>query len=275
MKYLVSILLVFILFSCDSFRSENPSELVLTYANENLVLDDIECNFPKGITAKDSLSWIEDFKKQWIRNQIIINKVEKELPNSELNIKSELLQYKADLLKFRFENYYIKNKINTQVSLDEIELFYDNNKNSLKVLNVLVKATYVEIPNTVKDRYKVKQWLPSKNEKYQEKLKVYCFQNAVVYDDFEGDWIELNILKRLSDSKELRKSKLEINKVIYSKNESTTRYFLINEIIYKGSVMPLEYAKKEIVHMVINNRKSQIIEELNRRIEQAVEAEYK
>ena len=275
MKYFFTLVLIVVLFSCDSFRSEKPKEIVLSYANQNLILKDIKDNFPKGITEKDSLGWINDFKKQWIRNQIIINKVEKELPSSELNIEAELLQYKSDLLKFRFENYYIKNKINSQVPLEEINSFYNNNKAALRVLNVLVKASYIEVPNTVKDRYKVRQWLPSKNEKNQEKLKVYCLQNAVVFDDFGGDWVELNILKRLSDSKEFRKNKLEINKVVYSKNDSTTRYFLIHEAIYKGSILPLEYAQEEVVRLIINNRKSQIIEELNRKIEQTVDAEYK
>jgi len=275
MKYFLYLFLIGILFSCDSFKSEKSKELVLSYGSQDLLFEDVIANYPKGINKKDSISWFDNYKRQWLKNQIIIQKVEKELPSSELNIGLELLQYKSDLLKFKFQNYYIKNKINTQVSLEEINSFYSNNKAALRVINVLVKASYIEVSNNVKDRYKVKKWLPSKNERIQEKLKMYCLKNAVVFDDFEGEWIELNILKRLSDLKEFNKNKLDLNKVLYTVNDSTTKYFLIYEAMYKGSVMPLEYAQETIVRLIINNRKAQIIEELNRLIEQAVEAEYK
>ena len=275
MKLFLLVLIIFTFFSCNRYSLDEPDGLVLSYEKENLVLQDTIDNYPKENALEDSLRWIEGFKKQWIRNQIIISKVTKELPNSELNIESEMIQYKADLLKFRFENYYIKNKINTQVSLNEINLFYNNNKAALRVLNVLVKSTFIEVSNTVKDRYKVRQWLASKNPRFQEKLKTYCLNNALVFDDFEGDWILLDNLKKLLDAKELRKRKVDVDKVIYVRNDSNTRYLLIHEIKNKGELMPIEYAQKEIVRLIINKRKTEIIDELNRRIEQSVEAQYK
>jgi hypothetical protein len=127
------------------------------------------------------------------------------------------------------------------------------------------------MPNTVKDRYKVKQWLPSKSEKNQEKLKIFCFHNATVFDDFEGEWIDLNTLKRLSNSKEFKQNTIDVNKVFQVKIDSVTRYFLINEVIYKGQVMPLKYAKDEIVRSIINRRKDRMLDELNQKINQEVD----
>ena len=137
---------------------DTPEDIIIEYSDKYLSSSDIK--LPKGIifSEEDSLKWIEDAKKQWLLNQIIIEKSIKDLPSSELNIENDLLQYKADLLRYKYENYFIKNKIKTQVSSSEIKDFYQKNKKALKSSKTLVKAIYIEVRNTVKDRYKIKQW---------------------------------------------------------------------------------------------------------------------
>ncbi len=259
--------------SCKNISTDISEDTILEYSNQYLTLSNI--NFPKniGFPKEDSIQWVENYKKQWLYNQIIIEKAGKYLPKSELNIENDLLQYRADLLKYKYENYFIKNKIKTQVSSSEISEFYQENQKALKSSKTLVKAIYIEIQNTVKDKYKIKQWLASKNEKNQEKLKDYCFRNANVFDDFEDEWIEFNLLKLMSHSQQLKESKSILNRVIEQKNDSLTYYFLVNEIVFKGELMPIEYAKPEIAKTIINKRRIQLLEEFNYKINQELEAQ--
>jgi len=275
MKYfLLSVLAIFILVtSCDSLQSEDPDNAIISFSGYYLLKDEINQRIPSGLSKADSLTWLEDYKKQWLKNHIIIEKAKNELPKSQLNIEPDVVQYTADLLMYKYESFYVKNKINTKVSPDEIKTFYSENEAALKSTKVLVKATYVEVLNSVKDRYKVAQWLPSKSEKNQEKLKAYCFQKAKVFDDFEGEWIELNSLKKISNAKEFSKSKISLHKVIQVQNDSTTQYFLIIDVINKGSLLPMKYAKQEIVRAIMNKRKSLMFDELNEKINQTVEKE--
>jgi len=259
--------LVFLL-SCKQFSTVDSDDIVLEYGENILSLDDVFNSMPKGLSEADSLKWSNDFSNQWLRNQIIIAKAEKNLPKSQLNIDIEVLQYKSDLLKYKYENYYLRNKINTQVSTNEIDAFYKENKSALISTKTLVKATYVAVSNSIKDRYKVKQWLVSKREKDQEKLKVYAFKNAKVFDDFEEEWIELNSLKLLSHSKLLKENKSILNKVIEQKNDNITHYILVKEMIQVGQIMPLEYAKDEIVKIIVNRRKNKLLEEFSLKIDQ-------
>ena len=259
--------------SCKNISTDVSEDAILEYSNQYLTISDV--NLPKNISfsKEDSIQWVEDFKKQWLYNQIIIEKAGKDLPKSELNIENDLLQYRADLLKYKYENYFIKNKINTQVSSSDISEFYQKNKKALKSSKTLVKAIYIEIQNTVKDKYKIKQWLASQKEKNQEKLKDYCFKNANVFDDFEDGWIEFNLLKLMSHSRQLKESKSILNRVIEQKNDSLTYYFLVKEIVFKGELMPIEYAKTEIAKTIINKRRIQLLEEFNYKINQELEAQ--
>lgn len=256
------------LLSCKQFSAVDPDDVIIEYADKVLSIDAILNNIPEGLSAEDSLKWSKDFADQWLRNQIIIAKAVKNLPKSQLNIDTEILQYKSDLLKYKYENYYLRNKINTQVSTSEIDTFYSHNKSALISTKPLVKATYIAVSNTIKDRYKVKQWLVSKREKDHENLKVYAFKNAKVFDDFEEEWIELNSLKLLSHSNLLKENKSILNKVIEQRNDSLTHYMLIKEMVLVGQIMPLEYAKDEIVKIIVNRRKNKLLEEFSSKIDQ-------
>ena len=249
MRYAIAFFLmsVLFLFSCNNSTKEDSENIVLKYNEETLYKTDIQNLVPLKLSKKDSLNWVEDFKRRWLKNQIIISKAEKELPKQEKNIEQELLQYKADLLKFRFENYYIKNKINNQISNSEIEDYYDKYKATLILQESIVKAIYIEIPNHIKNRYKVKQWLVSKRERDEDKLKVFCFQNADVFDDFEGNWVKVRQLRQLTQSDKLQTNKIIKNRVIEQRGPNSTHYVLVTELIKKGEIMPLNYAKQEIM----------------------------
>jgi len=158
-----------------------------------------------------------------------------------------------------------------QVSDSEIKAYYDKNKDNLLTTKTLVKATYIEISNTVKDRYKIKSWLRSKRDKDQEKLRIYCFQNAKVFDDFDEEWVELSKLRLVSKSEKLQADRVYKHKVFEQRNDTLTHYIFIEDITKKGQIMPLNYAQKEIVRIIINKRKQRLIEELNQKINQQVE----
>jgi len=273
--FLLSFGILLSLVSCNNSVENNSENIVVAYQSEALHQKEIEKFCPQNLSKEDSLNWVKDFKRQWLKNQIIIGKAEKELPKYEKDISLELLQYKADLLKFRYENYYIKNKINTQISNSEIEDYYTENKSRLLLQEDLVKAIYIEIPNTVKNRYRVKQWLVSKREKDEDKLKVFCFQNATVFDDFDGNWIKLKQLKLITQSDKLQSNRIVENKVIEQRDKQSTHYVLISEWIKKGEIMPLNYAKPEIIKIIRNKRKSQLLEVLNQKITDQVNEQLK
>ena len=277
MRYAIAFFLmsVLFLFSCNNSTKEDSENIVLKYNEETLYKTDIPNLVPLKLSKKDSLNWVEDFKRRWLKNQIIISKAEKELPKQEKNIEQELLQYKADLLKFRFENYYIKNKINNQISNSEIEDYYDKNKSTLILQESIVKAIYIEIPNHIKNRYKVKQWLVSKRERDEDKLKVFCFQNADVFDDFEGNWVKVRQLRQLTQSNKLQTNKIIKNRVIEQRGPNSTHYVFVTELIKKGEIMPLNYAKQEIMKLIRNKRKNQLLDLLNQKITEQVNEQLK
>ncbi len=274
MKYFSLILISIALFvvSCNQFSSEGTDALIAKYGDKYLTIDDINTEQFKGLDSKDSIAKLKEIKRQWVYNQVIINKSEKKLPAANKNIKLDLLQYKTDLLKYKYEQYYLSKKINTHVTNSEVKDFYSKNKKTLIASEAIVKAVYIEFPNTIKDSYKIKQWLVSTKEKDQEKLKNYCYQNAKVFDDFDENWIKLNSLKLLTKDKALNESRIILNKVIEYKNDSSIYYILINKLVKKEQTMPLEYAKDEVVRIIINKRKNQLLEDFDLETNQTVDA---
>ena len=75
--------------SCKNISTDISEDTILEYSNQYLTLSNI--NFPKniGFPKEDSIQWVENYKKQWLYNQIIIEKAGKYLPKSELNIEND------------------------------------------------------------------------------------------------------------------------------------------------------------------------------------------
>ena len=94
MKYLlINILILSILLvSCNNIGTETPDNTIASYSGSYLLLSDLENQMPESLTIDDSLKWIGDVRKQWLKNQIIIEKAEKELPKTESNITLDILQ---------------------------------------------------------------------------------------------------------------------------------------------------------------------------------------
>lgn len=271
MKYLIIVFSFIAFLSCSNLNTESPENAIASYSGRYLNTNEVLKILPENLSQEDSIQWVEEYKRQWLENLIIIEKSRKNLPKPELDIEADLLQYKADILRHKYENFFIKNKINTNVSLSEIKTFYDTNKQNLLSNQTIVKGVYIEIPSSIKDKYKINKWLVSKKEKDQEKLKDYCFKNATIFDDFDNNWIELKQLQLITKSDKIVEKSIRTGKIIETKNEGLSQFIQINKILPSGSIMPLEYAKPEIIKLIINNRKIQLLKELDLKINQDVE----
>ncbi len=253
--------------SCNQM-GEHVDTVVLTYKDNELTQEDINLHFANISSTTDSLEELERYKRSWLSKQIIITEANKKLPAKELSVKEQMLQYEADLLYFKYVNYYIENKLNKQVSIAEIDTFYNAHSDILISPEPLIKSVYIEVPLKVRDAYKIRYWVRLGGKKYQEKLKTFCYQNAKVYDDFEGQWMTYGELSKVTNISSERR--VWQGQLVETQNDSLKQFLYIEEIIEKGEIVPREYADKMITEMIINLRKKKLQNELETEIENKV-----
>ena len=111
---IIVLVLVIGLFSCSK---EEGSPLAKVYDNY-LYEKDIEGLVPEGLSSSDSLSFVQNYIKQWVESQIILNKAKK---NIDDDFTRQLEDYKNSLILNSYEAKIVNQLIDTNVSQQEIE----------------------------------------------------------------------------------------------------------------------------------------------------------
>ena len=147
----------------------------------------------------------------------------------------------------------LSQKLDTIVSIDEIDSFYKNNLENFVLKDHAVKVNYIKVKKEVPYLWRLKD-LYNKNDK-ESKLKLgdYCYQFA---DDYyiDNNWIYAkNIINLFPESYSLRKLYNGINIEFIDNNYFY--FFYVKNYINEGNISPLEMVRNQIQSTIINKRK--------------------
>ncbi|MDR1056255.1 MAG: hypothetical protein LBL90_10670 [Prevotellaceae bacterium] len=262
--YFYTILLIiisFLIISCNkNQRNETP---IAQVGDKVLYLSDIADVFSANITQEDSVRLLNDYANRWGRKQLILKKAEGNLSSGEKNVTAELEDYRASLLIFRYEQAYITQRLDTTVRESELKAFYNENNSNFQLLNPLVKSLYIKVPSDAPTLKKIRELYRSTSEKDANELENICFQGAVNYDYFNGEWINFAVLaKELPLDMKSYENDL-INKRYIETNDQQFTYFIsIRDLKVKGSIAPFEHIKENIRSIILNKRKQDMVKKL-------------
>ena len=149
MKAKVSILLcsiLVLLVSCDAVRNfVHDGDVVARVGQHKLFLSDLQDYIPNGIAPEDSARLADQYIRSWAAEQLYLDMASEQLSKSEKDVSKELEAYKNSLLRYRYEQRYVNERLDTTVTRTEIEDYYDAH-NDLFVLDIpILKARFLDI----------------------------------------------------------------------------------------------------------------------------------
>lgn len=242
--------------------------MLIAEANgKKLYLSDIPDIFPEGVNRDDSVNLLKSYANSWVRKQLTLSKAEENLTEQQKNVAHQLDDYRTSLLIYRYEQEYISQRLDTLVTPDEIKSFYDANKDKLRLSNPLAKAVFIKVANNAPGIKRIKEIYRLNSEDKIEELDVMCLQVAEKYDYFNDDWVDFSTLtKYLPQAPSNYESEAQRNKYIEEKVADYTYLINIREFIPRGDFAPMEYQKKVITSIILNNRKQKMVTELEQKI---------
>ena len=222
---------------------------------------------PVNISPSDSSILVNDYIDKWIRKQLLLRRAELNLTDEEKNVDKQLENYRSSLLIFKYEQSLIKQKLDTVISMEEIEMYYSDNPANFLLNNNIVKAIFLMVPRDAPDLWDLRRWYRNDTDDNLKKLEAYAFQYAEIYDYFDDDWvdfseIEKNLPVRIDNPQNLLKYRK-----YYEVRDSTYFYFLnIKDYKLLGSVAPLSYVIQDIRTIIVNKRKITLVKRLESNI---------
>lgn len=267
LKFLfLGIIAVFI--SCKKEVNEVDNVAIARVNNAKLYKEDIKDLVPAGTSKEDSIVIVNDFIDRWASQKLLFNAAELNLSDetqTELNKLVE--QYKKDLYTKAYIEQLVYKSLDTVISENELNEYYEKNKENFKTNSPLVKMSYIQINKSNPKLNSLSNKFVNLSKENKESLKnstiefkSYAFNDSI--------WIDMNqVYEKLPvinvDNKE--------NYIIAGKTvkfaDSTDMYLIkTSKYIDKNQIAPFQYIKPTLQKVILNKRKTELINKFQKDI---------
>lgn len=226
-----------------------------------LYQEDIRRFIPYGISRADSITFVQEFIRKWIEEQVLYEKAEHNV-RGDGRIERMVAEYRRTLVMNNYERELLQQNVPEELSEEELLTYYNENRPLFILEEPVMKGVFIKAPLTSPDLKYLKQWYKEKSEESQEQLEKYAFRNAVLYEYFYEYWIPVSELegKMVADLAKLEED-FEKYRDIEAEDGEYCYLLHVEEYIPKGKEKPYDLARYEIVDLLANNRK---VEFMNR-----------
>ena len=256
-NYLTILILLLIAAGCSNYSSSINREPVAKAGEEYLYRDELPPLFNNGITMEDSISIVRNYINRWIKRQLILSRAEINLTEeykSEIDQKIE--ETRENLLIYQYQQQMMLQRMDTTVTEEEIQSYYDENIQNFNLTYPLIKALFIKIPIEAPNIDKVRVWYRSYSQENLQNLESYCYQFADKFDDFGENWINTSHLLRVLPEDIGNTDRFLRNNSHFETSDSLYYYFVnIRDFRLRGAVAPIGYVANDIKNIILNNRK--------------------
>jgi hypothetical protein len=253
-KQWCGIVVIFLLGAC---QQETNNKIPLAQVGERfLYKEDIDKVLPENIQDKDSALWVDDFIKKWVRSELVILNAEQNLSPEQKNVDKELEEYRNSLLTYRYKNELLAQKMDTVITGEEVNTYYEKHDREFVLKNNIVKAIYLKIPLEVANPETVKSLTRDEDPRKLAQLDEYSVQYAKTYDRFDDKWVNSkDVLNQFPEETNDEERLLRRNNFIESSDTDYYYFICIRDFRLAGQVAPLPYVESEIRNILLNERK--------------------
>jgi len=253
------------LWSCNQAPENTPNEKAIARAFDSYLLkSDLSELLIDANNKEDSFAIIQNFAQSWAKRKVMLELAENNLSPEQLDISKELEDFKSNLLIYRYQQAYIAQHLDTNVSDAEIEEYYTNHQNELTLNENIVKAFFIQVPRSFNQLNRLRQIYKSEKVQDIKAIDVICNKYAYQCNDFNDDWVSFDkVLSYLPNNINNQNDFLKNNSSIEANDTNFVYLVHIKDFKPEGELMPKEWgAKQVVIPDILIQRKLKLLKEL-------------
>ncbi|MFI0429491.1 peptidyl-prolyl cis-trans isomerase [Mariniflexile sp. HMF6888] len=266
-KIIIFFLLILVT-SCDFFKKTDDRVAVARVNDTYLYYDDIKDLVSEGTSKEDSMLLVQNFIKRWATQQLFVDGAKVNLSESKQAEFNKLVdQYKTDLYTKAYIEALVKRDMNTVVTKQEAEAYYNENKDIFKLNEELLKFRYIHLDENIINYKAIVEKFKRFNSKDKKDLNAISIQFKS-YSLNDTIWIKANqvVSKIPAITLENKDQLLKKSNFVQLKDSLGVYLMQINDVLFRNDTAPLEYVRPTIDQIVVNKRKLELIRELEKDI---------
>jgi hypothetical protein len=253
-----------ILSSCDFFKRTDLQEPIARVNDSYLYKEDIQDLITENTTREDSIIRVQNHINQWATQQLLMSGAQLNLSQEKQDDFNELIdQYKRDLYIKAYLEALVKQSIDTVVSDQEALEVYNRNIETFKLNEELIKFRYINLSENILNIEDIENRFKRFDREDRKVLDSIAIQFRS-YSLNDSIWIRLDqVMTRIpmlnADNK---KELLKKSNFIQHKDSLGLYLMQINDVLNRNDIAPIEYVMPTIKEIVINQRKLELIQQL-------------
>lgn len=255
---------IVLLSSCRAISSLlHDDEVVAKVGDVKLYRAELDALIPKGISVEDSTGLARQYINTWASDLVYVKIAEQQLSKSEKDVSRELEEYRKSLLKYRYEQLYVNERLDTAVTDDMVDEYYTAHSDKFVLKRPLLRARYLNIATDSPALKQLRKMMKSSDPLALVEADSIAYSSALKFTTWNNEWIDAAVLAGEFGT--------DYNSMIASisggwiETKDTlgyTKLAYVPEIIRKGELAPVEYSTPVIKDMIISARKQALISSL-------------
>ena len=262
----VASLLLLTAVSCDMASSlVHDDQPVARVGKESLYRSEIEGRIPGMMSPEDSAGFAERYIRLWAMDRLYADVAEKQLSKSELDVSAELESYRRSLLRYRYEQRYLNDRLDTLISDRQISDYYEAHEADFTLREPLMKIRFVDIMKDSPDLDEILALMSSDGHGDLARADSLARVSALRYFDNSGSWMSASDLARYfgTSASEMLDAMDEDMIIIEPENRGDILAAYVCDMVESGTA-PLEYCTPVIRDIILSNRKHELLAALER-----------
>ena len=245
---------------CGQEHNHKGKAPLVEVSSEFLYKEDLQAALPLNISKDDSVLFAEHYIRNWIEDALLFDKAEGNIPDND-KISKLVENYRRALIMHTYQEELVNQKLANDISEEEINAYYEKNKELFRLDNPLVKGLFIKVPLSSPDLGNVRVWYRKNNQDIIEKLEKYSLRNAVSYDYFYDRWTSVPDVAAKIPLKVLDTDAnyLDKNRNVEVKDTAFCYFLHIEDFLGKDKQKPLDFARDEIKEILINLKRVEFI----------------
>lgn len=252
--------------SCRAISSLlHDDEVVAQAEGVKLYRAELDALIPKGLSPEDSTFLALQYINSWASDLVYLKIAEQQLSKAEKDVSHELEDYRKSLLKYRYEQLYINERLDTMVTDEMVDEYYEAHPEKFILQRPLVRARFLNIAADSPALKQLRKKMKSTDPNDLVEADSIAYSSALKFMTWNNDWIDAASLAGEFGTD--YKSMLAGMNGGWIEQKDTTGHVklaYVPEMISKGSKAPVEYSTPMIKDMIISARKQALISGLER-----------
>ena len=257
------IILILLIISCE--LENNSKEEPIARVNDNfLFFSEIQESLDENMSQNDSMLAVNSAINNWASKKLLYEKAIFNLSNSKQNELDLLVKsYESDLYISNYEKEWLKTRVDTIVSKDQLQSYYNDNKNKFRLRQDILLARFIELPIENFNKTQIVRSfrrLNFQDKSYLDSISLQ-FKSSFINDSV---WLRPELFFNNFKIENIAKYNRYLKKKSFFEIKDLESLYLvyISDILRKNDYAPMSYVKPTLVQILLNKRKLEMKKQL-------------